>query len=215
MRNMNDTGIKAWRARSCTFRPAGDQYIPGPAPGVQATDQEKEGAVMVFSEQIVACLVLVLLIGHAGHTSAQAPGDGHAICTDEILEGTTNPFFANRPVYSASERPLMDSRDYNHLLQGSSVYIPWQSVDRDNNNTIQDVTRVCKVGVLPLAVHSQRLIKSNDYLSPVDSTCISDMCSDSDSVWIQCWTSRELAHHTAHQHSATRRRETEESDCSV
>ena len=105
---------------------------------------------MVFSERIVACLVLVLLIGHAGR--AQAPGDGHSICTDAILEGTTNPFFANRPVYSASERPLMDSRDYNHLLQGSGVYIPWQSVDRDNNNTIQDVTRVSKVGVLPLAV---------------------------------------------------------------
>ena len=97
---------------------------------------------MAFSERIVACLVLVLMIGHAGHTSAQAPGDGDAICTDEILEGTANPFFTNRPVYSASERPLMDSRDYNRLLQGSGVYIPWQSVDRDNNNTDIVITEV-------------------------------------------------------------------------
>ena len=55
------------------------------------------------------------------------------VYTDEIIDGVTNPFFANHPVYSASEQPLMDSRDYNRLLQGSNgVYIPWQSVDRDN-----------------------------------------------------------------------------------
>ena len=77
----------------------------------------------------------------------QAPGDGDAICTDEIVDGMANPFFANRPVYSASERPLMDSSDYNHLLQGSGVYIPWQSVDRDNNNTIHDNTRVSKLAL--------------------------------------------------------------------
>ena len=74
----------------------------------------------------------------------QAPGDGEAICTEEtMIDGTTNPLFDNRPVYSASERPLMDSRDYNRLLQGSDgVYIPWQSVDRDNNNLVQVTTEV-------------------------------------------------------------------------
>ena len=99
---------------------------------------------MVFSERVVTCLVLVLLIGHAGHSIRdQAPGDGDALCTDEIVGGMTNPFFANRPVYSASERPLMDSRDYVRLLQGSDgVYIPWQSVDRDNNNSVEVTTEV-------------------------------------------------------------------------
>ena len=105
---------------------------------------------MVFSERIVACLVLVLLMGHAGRSIRdQAPGDGDALCTDEIVYGMTNPFFANRPVYSASERPLMNSRDYVRLLQGSGdVYIPWQSVDRDNNNTNEQVTRVSVRGYL-------------------------------------------------------------------
>ena len=64
---------------------------------------------------------------------AQAPGDGDAVCTDEIVNGVANPFFLNRPSYSTSERPLMDSRDYVGLLQGS---FPWQSVDNDNNNTV-------------------------------------------------------------------------------
>ena len=80
----------------------------------------------------------------------QAPGDGEAICTEETIDGTTNPLFDNRPVYSASERPLMDSRDYNRLLQGSgNVYIPWQSVDRDNNNSHEEVTRV-SMGIIDL-----------------------------------------------------------------
>ena len=105
---------------------------------------------MVFPERIVACLVLVLLMGHAGHSIRdQAPGDGDALCTEEIVDGMTNPFFANRPMYSASERPLMDSRDYVRLLQGSGdVYVPWQSVDRDNNNTNEEVTRVSIQGLL-------------------------------------------------------------------
>ena len=92
---------------------------------------------MVFSERVVACIVLVLLIGHAGHSIRdQAPGDGDAICTDEMVDGVENPFFVNRPVYSASERPLMDSRDYNRLLQESgSTYL--QSVNRDTNNSAE------------------------------------------------------------------------------
>ena len=84
---------------------------------------------------------------HAGRCIRdQAPGDGDALCTDEIVDGIMNPFFANRPVYSASERPLMESRDYVRLLQGSGdVYLPCQSVDIDNNNTNEEVMRVSKI----------------------------------------------------------------------
>ena len=108
----------------------------------------------------------------------QAPGDGEAICTEETIDGTTNPLFDNRPVYSASERPLMDSRDYNRLLQGSgNVYIPWQSVDRDNNNSNEEVTRV-SMGIIDLVFSDLLCIL-------VDSNCNSHMCWNSDSVWIQ------------------------------
>ena len=100
---------------------------------------------MGFPERIVPGLlaVVVLLISHAGCVEDQAPGDGVAICTDEIVNGMPNPFFVNRPVYSVNERPLMDSRDYNRLLQESGdAYVPWQSLDRDNNNTNMVVTEV-------------------------------------------------------------------------
>ena len=81
---------------------------------------------------------------HAGRCIRdQAPGDGDALCTDEIVDGIMNPFFDNRPVYSASERSLMESV---RLLQGSGdVYLPCQSVDRDNNNKNEEVTRVSKI----------------------------------------------------------------------
>ena len=79
----------------------------------------------------------------------QAPGDSDPICTEETINGLQNPFFANRPVYSASERPLMDSRDYNRLLQErGNAYTPWQSVDRDNNNTGDVVTEVRQWSIL-------------------------------------------------------------------
>ena len=93
---------------------------------------------MVYSVRITLFTLVVLwpvlLTGHAGCVQDQAPGDGVDICTEEIVNGEPNPFFANRPMYSVSERPLMDSRNYNRLL--------WQSVDRDNNNTIDLVTEV-------------------------------------------------------------------------
>ena len=137
MRNMNGE----IREGVASHFPVGHNTLCPPFAGHRSG---KEVAVMVFSERVVACLVLVLLIGHVGHSIRdQAPGDGDAICTDEIIDGTTNLFFANHPVYTASERLLMDSRDYNRLLQGSDgVYIPWQSVDRDNNNSIQVITEV-------------------------------------------------------------------------
>ena len=99
---------------------------------------------MPFPERIVpSFVVVVLLISHAGCVQDQAPGDGVAICTEEIVNGEPNPFFAIHPMYSANERPLMDSRDYNRLLQESGdAYVPWQSVDRDNNNTNMVVTEV-------------------------------------------------------------------------
>ena len=106
---------------------------------------------MGISERIVPGLVavVVLLISDAGSVQDQAPGDGVAICTDEIVSGMPNPFFANRPLYSANERPLMDSRDYNRLLQESGdAYIPWQSLDRDNNNSIDVRTEVRAIPLL-------------------------------------------------------------------
>ena len=97
---------------------------------------------------IMPCLLvlwLALMFRLSGSIQGQAPGDGHAICTEETVDGIPNPFFANHPVYSARERPLMDSRDYTRLLQESgNTYIPWQSVDRDNNNTGDVVTEVAK-----------------------------------------------------------------------
>ena len=100
---------------------------------------------MVFSERIFPSLlaVVVLFIGHASCVQDQAPGDGVDICIEEIINGEQNPFFANRPMYSANERPLMDSRDYNRLLQESGdAYVPWQSLDKDHNNTNMVVTEV-------------------------------------------------------------------------
>ena len=107
---------------------------------------------MVYSVRIktftLVVLWPVLLTGHAGCIQDQAPGDGVAICTDEIINAEPNPFFANRPVYSVNERPLMDSRDYNRLLQESGeAYVPWQSLDRDNNNTNMVVTEVRAVPI--------------------------------------------------------------------
>ena len=91
----------------------------------------------------VMWFVLLLQLRHANSVEGQAPGDGDELCTEETLDGIPNPFFAIHPVYSASERPLMDSRDYNRLLQESgNAYIPWQSVDRDNSNTGDVVTEV-------------------------------------------------------------------------
>ncbi|CAI8030313.1 Ephrin type-A receptor 4 [Geodia barretti] len=106
---------------------------------------------MVYSVRIktftLVVLWPVLLTSHAGCVQDQAPGDGVAICTEEIVNGDPNPFFANRPMYSVNERPLMDSRDYNRLLQESGdANVPWQSLDRDNNNTIDLVTEWSQTG---------------------------------------------------------------------
>ena len=106
---------------------------------------------MAFSERIVPGLVavVVLLISHAGCVQDQAPGDGVDICTKEIVNGMPNPFFANRPMYSDNERPLMDSRDYNRLIQESGdAYVPWQRLDRDTNNTNMVVTQVRTIATL-------------------------------------------------------------------
>ena len=96
-----------------------------------------------FAPFTLVVLWPVLLTGHTGCVQDQAPGDGADICTEETINGMPNHFFANRPMYSVNERPLMDSRDYNRLLQESGdAYTPWQSVDRDNNNSIDVLTKV-------------------------------------------------------------------------
>ena len=72
-------------------------------------------------------LWLGLMLRLSGSIQDQAPGDGDhdALCTEELIDGMSNPFFALHPVYSARERPLMDSRDYIRLLHASgNVYIP-------------------------------------------------------------------------------------------
>ena len=89
----------------------------------------------------MALLYVELFLSVISRTEAQAPGDGNPICTEEVVNGMANPFFALRPTYSPNERPLMDSRYYVGLLQGGDN-IPWQSVDNDNNNTAGVATAV-------------------------------------------------------------------------
>ena len=86
---------------------------------------------MVLLEYPGSCVVM-----------AQAPGDGDPVCTEEVVNGMTNPLFLSRATYRPSERPLMDSRDYVGLLQGP---MPWQSVDNDNNNTVGVAAEVRKM----------------------------------------------------------------------
>ena len=82
-----------------------------------------------FSTLVLAFLAVAIRV------QSQAPGDGDALCTQETIDGSPNPFFAIHPVYSPNERPLMDSRDYLRLLGNFAFEAPWQSVDRDTNNT--------------------------------------------------------------------------------
>ena len=90
--------------------------------------------VYVWSSALALHLILLSVVG-------QAPGDGDPICTDEVVNGMPNPFFALRPTYNPNERPLMDSRDYVGLLQGGDN-LPWQTVDNDNNNAAGFATAV-------------------------------------------------------------------------
>ena len=88
-------------------------------------------------------VVLALFLAIAPFVHGQAPGDGSDLCTEDSIQGFPNPFFEIHPVYSASERPLMDSRDYLRLLQGNGdIDVPWQSVDMDNNNSNALITEV-------------------------------------------------------------------------
>ena len=95
---------------------------------------------MTYKRLSSALLYVGFFLSVVSRTEAQAPGDGDPICTDEVINGMANPFFAIRPTYSPNERPLMDSRDYIGLLQGG--YIPWQTVDNDDNNTVGVATAV-------------------------------------------------------------------------
>ena len=113
----------------------------------KSTSQKKSlfADILIMSRPLGSLIswLLLVLVGQVSCVQDQAPGDGVAICTEELVNGEPNPFFANRPVYSDNERPLMDSRDYNRLLQESGdAYVPWQSLDRDSNNTNMAVTQV-------------------------------------------------------------------------
>ena len=84
---------------------------------------------------------LVFVVCFVSSVVSQAPGDGDSFCVDEFVNGSRNPYFDLRPTYPANVRPLMDSRDYVGLLQGSDN-LPWQQVDNDDNNTAQVATEV-------------------------------------------------------------------------
>ena len=77
-------------------------------------------------------------------TEDLAPGDGDAVCVQEVVDGVMNPFFSLHPTYPANERPLMDSRDYTGLLQARNPPV-WQQVDNDTNNSLEKVTEVRKI----------------------------------------------------------------------
>ena len=64
--------------------------------------------------KITACLVLLLIVWQA---SAQAPGDENSRCVNQ------------RGSYPPNTRMLMDSRNYEQLITGSSAV--WQAVNRD------------------------------------------------------------------------------------
>ena len=97
--------------------------------------------MMTYKRLSSALLYVGFFLSVVSRTEAQAPGDGDPICTDEVINGMANPFFAIRPTYSPNERSLMDSRDYVGLLQGGDN-IPWQTIDNDDNNTAEAITAV-------------------------------------------------------------------------
>ena len=80
-------------------------------------------------------LGLVFFVSFLSHVLSQAPGDGHGLCVDAVINGVPNVFFTNI-TYPANESPLMDSRDYETLLDGYNG--TWQQVDSDNNNNNTD-----------------------------------------------------------------------------
>ena len=95
---------------------------------------------MAFKLFLIACLVSCVF--------SQAPGDGDSLCVDPLVDNGTalvpNPLFAIRPNYPANMMPLMDSRDYVHLIEQNGAV--WQQVDNDTSNsggTSTHVSREC------------------------------------------------------------------------
>lgn len=125
--------------------------------------------------RIVVCLCLVSCV------QDQAPGDGDALCTEETIDGIPNEIFANHPVYSVRERPLMDSRDYISLISGGSgAHTPWQSVNRDINNVRGYATSVRGIAILYIMMFYKPSIALL-----VDTNRFINLSRNSDSVWIQ------------------------------
>ena len=100
---------------------------------------------------MAATVRLALFVSFVSRALSQAPGDGDSFCVDATINGVPNVFFTNI-TYPANERPLMDSRDYVTLLDGSNP--PWQQVDNDNNNTNELATHV-RYNVHVESVHSR------------------------------------------------------------
>ena len=92
----------------------------------------------------VLILYLAAVAIVVSHALAQAPGDGDELCVEPFLENSSepNPFY-RRPSYAANVRVLMDSRNYEDLLEGRSP--AWQQVDNDDNNTMDAATSVSEL----------------------------------------------------------------------
>ena len=73
-------------------------------------------------ERLLLIIPLALMIGWS---YSQAPGDGDDFCFTTLGD--------LHPTYFANMRPIMDSRDYRHLLEQGTNPV-WQQVDVDMNN---------------------------------------------------------------------------------
>ena len=89
----------------------------------------------------------MLFISHAGCVQDQARGEGVDICTDEIVDGVSNPFFANRPMYSANERPLMDVISVDGAGRVLNYIYKWETsaIDRNGATNTSNYVRVGRI----------------------------------------------------------------------
>ena len=72
--------------------------------------------------QFSVCLVCLVLLVTVWQVSAQAPGDEDNRCVN-----------VRRDVYPPNTRMLMDSKNYEQLITGSSAV--WQAVDMDGTGS--------------------------------------------------------------------------------
>ena len=71
--------------------------------------------------QFSVCLVFLMVLVTVWQASAQAPGDENSRCVSQRV--------SQRGTYPPNTRMLMDSRNYEQLITGSSAV--WQALDVD------------------------------------------------------------------------------------